>query len=235
MKKFLLSIIAFCLFLGLSACSGGSSNNGELAAYKAENEALKQQIQQLEEQLSVYTNGEIPVGDNTNKPQSPAEPTTITLGQTVRIEDVLEFTITSCAWETQILPSNTNGSYSYKADVEDETYLVFRGQLTNLNGQSISVDHIQESEILINGKYTFYVRMDAEDTDGAGYSTSTKPLQTVNFVIYASVSDGVKEIFEEATVTLHLLNDPDRTQYFFDKEDDCKNTYTIHLSAQSLS
>lgn len=234
MKKFLLFVTASCLFLCLSACSGASSNNGELAAYKAENEALKQQIQQLEEQLSVYTDGEIPVGDKTNQPQSPTEPITITLGQTVRIEDVLEFTITSCAWETQILPSNTSGSYSYKKDVEDETYLVFRGQLTNLNGQSFSVDHIQESEIKINGKYTFHIRMDAEDTDGAGFSTATKPLQTVNFVIYASVSDGVKDIFEEATVTLHVLNDPDRTQYFFDKEDECKNTYTIHLSAQSF-
>ena len=117
MKKFLLFVTASCLFLCLSACSGASSNNGELAAYKAENEALKQQIQQLEEQLSVYTDGEIPVGDKTNQPQSPTEPITITLGQTVRIEDVLEFTITSCAWETQILPSNTSGSYSYKKDV----------------------------------------------------------------------------------------------------------------------
>ena len=43
MKKFLLPIIAFCLFLGLSACSDGSSNDGELAAYKAKIEELEQE------------------------------------------------------------------------------------------------------------------------------------------------------------------------------------------------
>ena len=89
--------------------------------------------------------------------------------------------------------------------------------------------------MLINGKYSFNVYMDGEDTDGAGYSSSTKPLQSVNFVIYASVSDSVKDIFEEATITINMLNDPERTKYYFDEDDDCKNIYTIKLTKDGLA
>ncbi len=159
----------------------------------------------------------------------------ITLGQKVVIEDILEFTVHSCGWEEEILPSNTEGVYSYKADEEDETYLVLRGTFTNLNGNSYDIGDIQDSEILINGKYTFHMYMDAEEPDGTGFIGDTKPLQTVNLVIYASVSDGVKDIFESATITLNILNDPEKTTYFFDAEDECRNTYTIELVKSQIA
>ena len=60
-------------------------------------------------------------------------------------------------------------------------------------------------------------------------------MKTVNFVIYASVSDGVKDIFEEATITINMLNDPERTSYFFDEDDECKNVYTINLTKDALA
>ena len=41
------------------------------------------------------------------------------------------------------------------------------------------------AELLLNGKYTFTVNMDAEESDGTGFS-STKPLQTVNLVMQVS-------------------------------------------------
>ena len=220
MKKIVAVLLVLMMAFGLCACNGSDSS----AAYEKKIKQLEDRIAELEGMLA----GRIPVGDSTNQEQTPGVKT-IELGQKVVIDDVLEFTIHSCAWEDKILPSNISGTYSYKADQEDETYLVLRGTLTNLNGNSFDVRYIQESEIRINDKYSFTVEMDTEDTDGKGFGDAIKPLQTMNLVIYTSVSDGVKNIFEDATLTLNMLNDPERTKYFFDKEDECKNTYTIQL------
>ena len=221
MKKIVSAILLMAITFSLCACS----NDADIQAYKDEIKALQQRIEELEALLG----SNVPVGDHTEAEKLPGN-TAITLGQKVVIEDVMEFTVNTCSWEDKILPSDISGTYSYKADQEDETYLVLRGTLTNLNGNSFDVKYIQESEIRINDKYTFSILMDGEDTDGKGFGDATKPLQTVNFVIYASVSDGVKDIFESATVTLNILNDPERTKYFFDAEDECKNTYTINLT-----
>lgn len=225
MKKIVSAILLLAIALSLCACG----SNADVQAYKDEIKALQQRIEELEALLG----GNVPVGDGTQNEKLPGN-ATITLGQKVTIEDVLEFTINTCAWEDKILPSNTSGTYSYKADQEDETYLVLKGTLTNLNGNSFDLKYIQDSEILINGKYTFSIQMDAEDTDGKGFGDSPKPLQTVNFVIYSSVSDGVKDIFESAAITLNILNDPERTKYFFDAKDECKNTYTINLTKATI-
>ena len=250
MKRLIPLVMLFALLINLSACSNNTSTNdtaeietykkqisdytAEIETYKEQINELKQQVQELTDLLSFYTDADISVDDNTTT-ETPTLSTAILLGQTIRIEDIIEFTITSCSWEDKILPSNPSGVYSYKADIVDETYLVLRGKFTNLNGNSYSIDDIHDSEILINEKYSFHVFINGEDTDGAGFSYSTKPLQTVNFIIYASVSDAVKGIFEEATITINMLNDPKRVYYFFDEDDDCKNIYTIKLTKDGLS
>lgn len=230
MKRLLSIILLLALVVSLAACASGSDNSAELEAYEKKISKLQKQIKELEDQLAALQN-----------PQPPADLTPeagsskIAFGQTVTVADVIAFTVTSCAWEDQILPSNTSGVYSYKPDQEDETYLVLRGTFTNLSGSSYDVEYIQDSSIQINEKYSFSIYFDGEDPDGTGFSSSTKPLQTVNFVIYASISDGVKDIFENATITLHILNDPERTNHFFDEDDDCKNTYTMQLTKDMLS
>jgi cell division septum initiation protein DivIVA len=234
MKRLLSIILLITLVISLAACSSQSSDYAaELEAYEKKVAKLQKRIKELEEQLAATQSPE----DSTDDiPQTDATGSSkIALGQTVTIPDVITFSVTSCTWEDQILPSNTSGVYSYKPDQEDETYLVFRGTFTNLNGNSYDVEYIQDSTIQINEKYSFTIYFDGEDPDGTGFSSSTKPLQTVNFVIYSSISDGVKDVFENATITLNILNDPERTNYFFDEDDDCKNTYTMQLTKEMLN
>ena len=45
----------------------------------------------------------------------------------------------------------------------------------------------------------------------------------------------VKDIFENATMTLNILNDPSRVLYFFYEEDECKNTYVINIASNELA
>lgn len=196
---------------------------------------LEKQIEDLQEQVEVYKATGIDPVDNSGEETATEVEAPLTLGETVTIENIVEFTLNGCSWENQILPSDTSGSYRYYGDEADETYLVIRGTMTNLSGDSYDIDNIQESSILINDKYSFNVRMVAEDTDGAGFSNSTKPLQTVNLIIYSSISDGVKDIFENATMTLNILNDPSRVLYFFYEEDECKNTYVINIASNELA
>ncbi len=206
-------------------------------SYQSQIEELKAQVVSLQSQLGIQSSdssGIVITPEEENSTPAPTGTIPLTLGQKVVIDDIVEFTLNSCSWSQEVLPSNTKGSYTYYDDNEDETYIILRGTLTNISGDTIDIDDLQESEILVNNKYSFYVRMVAEDSDGAGFSSGTKPLQTVNFVIYASISDGVKDIFENATITLLILNDPSRINYYFD-EDDPHNTYTIEITNGMMS
>ena len=232
MKKLSTLLIVLILVGSLCSCSSGNANS---EYYEEQIATLEKQIEDLQAQLRAYeATGIDPVDNSGEKPATGVE-VPLTLGETVTIDNVVEFTLNGCSWENQVLPSNTSGSYSYYDDEADETFLVIRGTMTNLCGDSYDIGNIQESNILINGKYSFNVRMVAEDTDGAGFGNSTKPLQTVNLIIYSSISDGVKDIFENATITLNILNDPSRVSYFFDEEDECKNTYVINIASSELT
>lgn len=234
MKRTLKFITILMLLVSLSACSVSGNDTD----YQEQIDALEDRVEALEAQLKGEDEpAAAPPEESEPEPEPDSRPKDgiIVFGETVTIGDIIEFTVDSCAWEQEILPSNTSGTYSYKGDENDETYLVLRGRFTNLSGESYSIEDIHESELLINGKYNFTVRLDGEDPDGAGFSEDTKPLQTVNFVIYASVSDTAKDKMEFAEITIRMLNDPEQLGERFDTEKHGCNTYTIRLIADNFS
>lgn len=218
----------FGMLLALCSCSN-AGNSEDIDAYKAKVAELEEQVELLQAQLN-----EMQSSKASSSGDSESATNVITFGQKVVIDDVVEFTLESCSWQDEIYPSNTSSAYSYYSDEADETYLVIRGNMTNLSGESYDIDSLQDSDIVVNGKYSFNIRVEAEEADGSSFSRSTKPLQTVNLIIYAGISDGVKEIFEDGMITFNVLNDPSRVQYVFHEEDSCKNVYTLKLPADAI-
>ena len=60
--------------------------------------------------------------------------------------------------------------------------------------------------------------MELESNDGTDFYGSAKPLQTLNLIIYASVSDEAYEICETVDLTMNILSDPEYVNNFYDDD-----------------
>ena len=170
------------------------------------------------------------ISDNTgteeSEPEVEAKP--ISLNKTVTIGDVMELTLESSEWTDEIIPSNTSGVYSYKSDVEGEKFFVVRGKVKNIAGETMDITYVNESQLLINDTYKANVNIEAEESDGTSFYGDVKPLQTLNIVVYASVSDELFDIADNVKLTLNMLSDSSKIGYFYDNEYP-HETYTIEF------
>lgn len=151
---------------------------------------------------------------NTKGPESK----TLTLNETVTIGNLMEITLTRSEWVESITPSNTSGFYSYYEDQEGEKYFVIHGKLKNLGSEELDIQWINESEVLLNGTYKFSATMELESNDGTDFYGSAKPLQTLNLIIYASITDEAYEILETIDVTMNIISDSEYVNSYYDDE-----------------
>ncbi len=140
----------------------------------------------------------------------------------------MEFTVESSEWLEEIKPSNVSGVYSYYEDKDGEKYFVVRGKIKNLAGENLDIEYANESEILINDTYKANMNIESEEADGTSFYGTIKPLQTLSFVAYASVSDEVYSICEKTKVTFNLLSDASKVSFFYD-DSNPHETYTIEF------
>lgn len=230
-RKFVITL-ATVLLLILCGCgdnSQGSDTDATITELEQEIVELQERISELEEENKILRSGNgNTIFDNTSNDLDNAEnaPTTITLNAPIAVGEVMEITLTGAEWTDSILPSNTSKSYSYKGDREDETFFVVRGTITSSAGSPFGIGACTDSSITINDKYNFSAEMEFEDADGAGFGDTIKPLQTRNFILYSSVSDGVYDIRESVEVNFAVPNNEEELGYYYD-EDHSNTKYTI--------
>lgn len=152
----------------------------------------------------------------------------INLNQTVKIGDVMELTLESSEWLEEIKPSNTSGVYSYYENKEGEKYFVVRGKIKNIAGENLDIQYANKSQILINDMYKANVTFEAEETDGTSFYGDIKPLQTLNIIAYASVSDDAYNICENIKLTTNMVSDSAYVRNFYD-DDNPHETYSIEF------
>lgn len=171
------------------------------------------------------------IKNNTKKEEKEPEKVekTINLNQAVTIGNVMELTLESSQWVEEIKPSNTSGAYSYYKDKEGEKYFVIKGKAKNIAGENLDIRYANESQILINDTYKANVIIEAEETDGTSFYGNIKPLQTLNIIAYASVSDEAYNICENIKLTLNVLSDSTYITNFYD-EDNPHETYNIEFT-----
>jgi hypothetical protein len=223
MKKFISVFLVASILLCF--CSCGKSD--EIDEYKKEIKELKKKVETLEKELGVSYDDL--VGDESTNAAPELNGKKISFNETVTVDDVIEFSITSWEILDEIKPSNPDSVYTYIGDESGEKYIVLRGAFTNLNSEDYGVDYIIIPEITVNGNYEFSGSAKAEELDGSEFAYSTLPLEENNLILYISVSDNVAYAFEKGEVTLYVVNDPEKAGNYFDTDDEWKNTYTLTI------
>ena len=153
------------------------------------------------------------VGKENKKPKKEAKK--LALNETITIGDVMELTLESSEWVDEIKPSNTSDFYSYYEDKEGEKYFVIKGKIKNIAGEDLDLDYINQSKIIVNDTYKADVRIEAEEGDGTSFYADVKPLQTLNLVAYASLSDEAYNICKDIRCELDIVNDSAHINKFF--------------------
>ncbi len=159
--------------------------------------------------------------DNTDDVSSSAidtVPKTLKLNETVTIGNLMEINFTGSEWAESITPSNTSGYYSYYEDQEGEKYFVVHGTLKNIGSETLDIQWMNESEVILNDTYKFPATMELESNDGTDFYGTAKPLQTLNLIVYASVTDEAYEICETADVIMNILSDQENINSFYDHD-----------------
>ncbi|MBE7018676.1 MAG: hypothetical protein E7413_02210 [Ruminococcaceae bacterium] len=154
---------------------------------------------------------------------------TLNVNETVTIGDVMELTLESAAWTEEIEPSNTSASYySTIDDKEGEKFFVVRGKVKNLAGGDLDLSWKGfKGEMLINDTYKSDLSIEVEKSDGTGFYADIKPLQTLNVIIYASISDELQGMAESASVNLKFVNDAEYIDEYFYEDKVPYNEYNI--------
>ena len=168
--------------------------------------------------------------DNTEEIETPppavSQYDNIQLNQPFSVGDIMEITLNSHEWNDQVLPSDTTGGYTFFEGEDGETYFIVHGTLKSPAGSSFDIDNCSEATITINDKYTFNARMKLEANDHTGFNASVKPLQTLNLVIFSSISDEVMAIAESVQVSFDIVTEEEALKYYYDDKYPHEN-YTI--------
>lgn len=147
----------------------------------------------------------------------------ISLGEIVTIDNLIEFTITEGNFAEKILPSNTSSAYSYYEDKPNEIYYVLKGTVKNLSGDTISVEFGTENNFTFNDNYNYTGTFVVEDNDGGGFSSDVTPLSSMPICIFVSVPYEIKDNFSKCEFKLGFDN---MTTYTY-KFEECKNKYSL--------
>jgi len=234
MKRFLIGCLATICLFSLCSCGSSASNDDSaatIASLEQEIAELQERIIELEEENSnLRTDGGNAVANNTSTDSDiETPPISMELNTTYAVGDIMDIAITGAEWSDSVLPSKTDKTYSYYEDKENETYFIVHGTITSHASDSFDIQWNSDSSILVNEKYTFSSTMELEDLDGRGFGESIKPLQTRNFIIWASVSDEVYNISESVQVNFELPDNEEQLDYFYD-EGHSNASYNITFS-----
>lgn len=208
MKKILLLLVLFLLLVGCS--------NTKVVERKEDSETKENK-----------TPG---IADNSNNSQETKEETTtnINFNETVSIGDMCEITFENAEWVDSLLPSNTLGVYSYYEDEEGETYCVIHGKLTNLATEDLDVQWITEAKVIVNDKYKYDATFVLESNDGSDFYGNAKPLQTLNLVVYSSITDEAKNMVENLKLEFSMLSNSENVRNFY-SEDMPHENYSLNI------
>lgn len=228
MKK-IVSVLLIVAMVTATGCGGSSnSDSDKIESLEAQVVELANEKESLEEQIDEYEKVLNSVTEtSTEEPEEDVIAQEIILNSPFVCEGLFEMTATEAVWVDEILPSNTSGVYSYYEDVEGEAFFVVKGAIKNISGDFIDVRFGTMSEIIFNDTYKYTPTWEAESVDGNNFSGyQIQPLQSTNFVIYASVPDELRDSFQSCDLTFGFADD--MQNYVYEWED-CDFIYKIHL------
>lgn len=126
--------------------------------------------------------------------------TDVGLGETIIVDDVIQFTFSSVEWQKKMTPSAEDYS-NYFDSQEGKVYFIIKGTAKNLSGKTISLNYNSMSGVLFNDKYQYGTSFYEEKNNGKSFGVGEiEPLEEVSLYWCASVADEIKDTFTNASV-----------------------------------
>lgn len=198
MKKVAAIFLAIMMILALCACGNKTSQNESNTSSQDKNNIIDD-IEQGTDNSAVSTK-------------------LVNLNELFTVNNMFEIELNNAKWSEKILPSNTTGAYSYHDDNEGEKYFVIRGKFKNLSSKDVDIQYSGEVKMIINGKYEVNATMELEKNDGTSFYGNAKPLQTLNLIIFSSVSDELYSACNDIQVNIDIVNDEEKLNYYYQSD-----------------
>lgn len=165
--------------------------------------------------------------DNRNK--DIAKEKNINLGETITIGDVMEFTPEELVWQDEIKPSNTKNVYSYLKDEPNNKFLILKGHLKNIAGETLQTEYTSKVKAVINGKYNYEGSFQCEGKEGNDFYGTPAPLETTKFIIFTSIPNSAIDSFKDGKLKIKITSDSNKILNYFDENTPCE-TLTLDIN-----
>lgn len=193
-------VIALVLAFGLSACASSEQRDGgSLGSAPTELSSAKDE----RGRESVKTGS---VADNTQGDKSPAEDVPVDIGAAFDASGRYEITLASGEWVDEVLPPDTSSFYNYYERKEGMSYFVVRGTLKNVSSQPSKLGSGSNVGLSCTYRFndTYEVSADVVLEDGNRFEREIGAMETKSMVIFASVSNEIKDAFTGCKATLRV-------------------------------
>lgn len=145
------------------------------------------------------------IKDNTEKQYAE-----VNIGQTITIEDYLEYSFVDTKFTSKLEPSNPNSYYSYyEAKSSDNVLLAIKTKIKNLQTEEFDGKNLPKATLMYDGKYKYSCNLIVEEDDGGnlkGYDwyMDIEPLKSKTFYYYAELPQEAKGDNKPLTLRIDL-------------------------------
>lgn len=139
-----------------------------------------------------------------NTPIETNEPEQVEIGEMFTIPGMFEVTLESAEWRDEVSFGNSSFKITPGTAVDGATYYVITAKIKNIGTAKEEIGMGETNHLASIFKFNNTYDIDANmvvDT-GSGYTDEIDPLMEENVVIYGSVSDEIKDQFEDCQLTL---------------------------------
>lgn len=214
MKKRTVSIvIAGALALTMCGCS---ADNGQVAALEQKIQTLEQENADLKAQLEnagieVNPTGEDPAPTGVQEDEVQA----LSLGETITIPDLCEFTINYADLKKEVKPPNPESFYTYYDEKDGMTYLDVAVSTKNLRTTARSADEFGSVKAICGSGYEYTGFSIIEENGGGDFTyssiTNVDPLETAVIHYLISIPNELADDSSASIVLEITMLDQDYT------------------------
>lgn len=147
------------------------------------------------------------IKDNTKKQYAE-----VSVGQTITIEDYLEYSFIETNFTNKLEPSNPKSYYHYyEAKSSENILLTVKTKIKNLQAEEFEGKQLPKATIIYDGKYKYNCTIiveedDGSDLDGYDWYMNIEPLKSKTFYYYAELPQEAKEDGKSLTLRIELKN-----------------------------
>lgn len=206
MKKqiYYITLSIFLCFL-LVSCGENTQNNADIDELKAKITELETENEELKKQIAETKTIENSKEENKGGEVSTPEKESISLGETITIPDLCEFTINSADLKKEVNPPKPTGYYTYYPEEDGKTYIDVIVTTKNTRTTARTASDFGTVKAICGTGYEYLGFSIIEESKGNDFTytniTNINPLETAIIHYLISIPN---ELADDSTVPIIL-------------------------------